>query len=209
MKAKIRVRDDDVLLSSSSKGDEFTKFKMVHEWIQEVPDRLIHVPTILVTEIQKFPKCIEYIREETAEGRMAPEIHGLKHHDYAALTTAEIVLELDECQEWIYKNLGCTPHKFYTPWGAGADERGAHIKGAAKSLGLELVTCENIHKMDGRYGVIRTLMDGKDISYLEGDEIFLHWWQNVTRLKRIIEVIKHGSWGSAKAANKKLFREEK
>lgn len=205
----IRVRDDDVLNSSSGKGDPFTKFKMIHEWVCEVPDTLIHVPTILVTEIQEFPECIEYVREETAEGRMAPQIHGLTHRDYASLTTPEIVMELDECQEWMHKNLGCIPTKFYTPWGAGADERGSHIKGAAAMLGLELVTCEHIHKMDGRYGVVKELKNGRDISYLEDDEIFLHWWQNVTRLKRIVEVIKHGSWEEAKAVNRKLFKEEK
>jgi hypothetical protein len=204
----IRVRDDDVLNHSSGKGDEFKKFKMVHEWICEVPDTLIHVPTILVTEIQDFPECVEYVRQETAEGRMLPEIHGLTHKDYASLTPSEIVLELDECQEWIHKNLGYTPTKFYTPWGAGADERGKHIRGAATSVGLELITCEHIHKMNGRYGVVRQLKDGKDISYLEDDEIFLHWWESMARLKRIIEVIKFGSWESAKAANRKLFREE-
>jgi peptidoglycan/xylan/chitin deacetylase (PgdA/CDA1 family) len=205
----IRVRDDDVLLSSSGKGNEFEKFKMVHEWICEVPDTLIHVPTILVTEIQEFPECIEYVREETAEGRMLPEIHGLKHHDYASLTSAEIILELDECQEWIFKNLGCTPTKFYTPWGAGADTRGAHIRPAAATLGLETITCEHIHKMNGRYGVVKELKDGRDISYLDNDEIFLHWWESMARLKRIIEVVKHGSWEAAKAANRKLFKEEK
>ncbi len=209
MKAKIRVRDDDVLLGSSSKGDEFKKFKMVHEWICEVPDTLIHVPTILVTEIQEFPKCIEYIREETAEGRMLPEIHGLSHKDYADLSEKEIVAELNVCRDWIDYKFGHEATKLYSPWGAGADERGAHIKPAAASTGIELVTCENIHKLDGRYGVVQELKNGRDISYLEDDEIFLHWWQNVTRLKRIVEVIKFGSWESAKAANKKLFKEEK
>jgi peptidoglycan/xylan/chitin deacetylase (PgdA/CDA1 family) len=204
----IRIRDDDVLMHSSSKGDEFTKFKMIHEWICEVPDSLIHVPTILVTEIQEFPDCIEYIRQETAEGRMLPEIHGLTHHDHAALTAKEISMELSECQDWIFDNLGHTPTKFYTPWGAGSDARGAHIKGAAKDVGLELVTCEQIVKLEGRLGVINALKAGWDIKYLNGGEIFLHWWQNATRLKRVIEVIKHGSWAEAKAECK-LHRETK
>ncbi len=204
----IRIRDDDVLLSSSSAGDEFKKFKMVHEWICEVPDRLIHVPAILVTEIQEFPEAIEYIRQETAEGRMLPEIHGWSHKDYASLSSAEIVLELRDCKAFIRKEFNHTATKFYTPWGAGADERGKHIRGAAAAVGLEMITCENIHKMNGRYGVVRELKDGRDIDYLEGKEIFLHWWENVTRLKRIIEVIKHGSWEEAKAANRKLFRDD-
>ena len=68
-----------------------------------------------------------------------------------------------------------------------------------------MVTCEHIHKMNGRYGVVQQLMDGRDISYLDGEEIFMHWWEGGARLKRIIEVAKHGSWEAAKDANKKLF----
>ena len=203
----ISVRDDDVLIGSSSTTDPLAKLKMVHEWICEVPKTLIHVPTILVTEIQEFPECIEFVRQETAEGRMRPEIHGLRHIDYAALEYDEIVNQLEYCRGWIKRKLGCDVTRFYTPWGAGEDKRGAHIRPAAAAVGLELVTCADIHKMNGRYGVIQELMDGRDISYLDGDEIFLHWWENVTRLKRIVEVIKHGDWASAKAANKKLFKE--
>ena len=206
---RIRVRDDDVLIGSSSTYDPLEKFKMVHGWVCEVPDTLIHVPTILVTEIKEFPKAIEFIRKETAEGRMHPEIHGLSHKDYASLTSAEIVLELKECKEFILKEFDYKALKFYTPWGAGADERGKHIRGAAAAVGLEMITCENINKMNGRYGVIQELKDGNNINYLEGKEIFLHWWENVTRLKRIVEVIKHGSWEEAKAVNRSLFREEK
>ena len=115
------------------------------------------------------------------------------------------MLELEECQEWIFKNLGHKATTFYSPWGAGSDERGKHIRGAAASLGIKLVTCEHINKMNGRYGVIQQLMDGRDLSYLDGQEIFLHWWQGGARLKRIVEVAKHGSWEEAKKANRKLF----
>ncbi len=205
----IGVRDDDVLIGTKSTNNPLKKFQMVHEWICEVPEKLIHVPTILVTEIQEFPEAIKFIRQETAEGRMVPEIHGLEHIDYAALEHDEIVNQLEYCRGWIKKNLGCDVTRFYTPWGAGFDERGAHIRPATESIGLELVTCEDIHKMNGRYGVIQELKDGNTIDYLDDKEIFLHWWENVTRLKRIVEVIKHGSWENAKAANKMLFREEK
>ncbi len=202
----IRVRDDDVLLGSSSWEDELGRLKQVHAWICEVPEKFIHVPAILVTEIQEFPECIEWIREETAEGRMLPEIHGWSHKDYASLTPAEIVLELRDCKEFIRKEFNHTATKFYTPWGAGADVRGKHIRGAAAAVGLEMVTCEKINKMTGRYGVIRQLMDGHTVDYLDGDEIFMHWWEGGARLKRIIEVAKHGSWDEAAKHNKKLFR---
>jgi len=204
----IRVRDDDVLISSKGTDNPLKKLQMIHEWMLEVPDKLIHVPTILVTEIQEFPEAIEWIRQETLEGRMLPEIHGLSHKDYAALTPDEIKRDMEYCRDWIYVHLGHRPTKFYTPWGAGFDARGAHIRPACAEIGIEVVTCEHINKLNGRYGVVQNLKDGKSIDYLEGDEIFLHWWESMARLKRIVEVIKHGSWEAATAANKRLFREE-
>ena len=207
MNSKIGVRDDDVLVGSSSTDNPLKRFQMVHEWICEVPDTLIHTPTILVTEIQEFPDCIEYVREETAEGRMMPEIHGLKHINYATLTFDEVVNHLDHCKEWIKREFNYDATRWYTPWGAGEDEAGAHLRPAAAAIGLKLVTCKNIVKLKGRYGVVQELRDGRNISYLNGNEIFIHWWENASRLKRVIEVIKHGSWNEAAAANKELFAE--
>ena len=202
----IRVRDDDVLLPSESYSSELGRLKQIHEWICEVPDRLIHVPAILVLEIQEFPEAIEWIRQETLEGRMLPEIHGLSHKDYAAMTEKEIVAELNVCRDWIDYKFGWQATQFYSPWGAGADMRGAHIRSAAESTGINLVTCEDITKLCGRYGVVQELMDGRDIDYLEGKEIFLHWWEGGSRLKRVVEVIKHGNWAEAVKHNKELFR---
>ena len=202
----IRVRNDDVMLPSSSYDDGLGRLKQIHAWICEMPEKFIHVPTILVTEIQEFPECIEWVREETAEGRMLPEIHGLTHMDYASLTSAEIVLELRDCKAFILKEFNHHATKFYTPWGAGADERGKHIRGAAAAVGLEMVTCEHINKMTGRHGVIQQLMDGRSVDYLDDDEIFMHWWEGGARLKRIIEVAKHGSWVEAVKHNRRLFR---
>ncbi len=201
----IRVRDDDVLLPSSSYSSELGRLQQLHEWICEVPDKMIHVPAILVLEIQEFPEAIKWIQKETAEGRMLPEIHGLSHKDYAALTEKEIVADLNVCRDWIDYKFGHEATKFYSPWGAGADERGAHIRPAAASTGIELVTCKNINKLCGRYGVVQELMDGRSLDYLDGQEIFMHWWEGGSRLKRVIEVAKHGSWEEAKKANRKLF----
>jgi peptidoglycan/xylan/chitin deacetylase (PgdA/CDA1 family) len=202
----IRVRNDDVLLPSSSYSSELGRLKQIHEWICEVPDTLIHVPAILVTEIQEFPEAIEWIQNETWLGRMQPEIHGLSHKDYAALSTYEIQCDMEHCRDWIDDQFGYEPTKFYSPWGAGADTRGAHIGPACAEVGIELVTCENISKLCGRYGVVKEMRDGRDISYLGDDgEIFMHWWEGGSRLKRVVEMIKHGSWDAAKKANRKLF----
>ena len=201
----IRVRDDDVLLRSSSYEDELGRLKQVHGWICEAPDTLIHVPAILVLEIQEFPEAIEYIRQETAEGRMLPEIHGLSHKDYANLSEKEIQADLNVCRDWIDYKFGHVATKFYTPWGAGEDDRGAHIKPAAAAIGIEVVTCEHINKLQGRYGVCQLLKDGHPLSYFDGGEIFMHWWEGGSRLKRVVEVAKHGSWEAAKKENRRLF----
>ena len=203
----IRIRDDDVLVPSSSWKDELGRLKQIHEWLCEIPDTFIHVPTILVLDIQEFPECIEWIGQETKEGRMLPEIHGLSHKDYASMTEKEIVADLNVSRDWINYRFGHEATKLYTPWGAGADERGAHIRPAAASTGIELVTCENLTELTGRYGVIQQLMDGRSIDYLNGGEIFMHWWTGGSRLKRVVEVAKHGSWEEAKAQNRKLFSE--
>ena len=80
----IYLRDDDVLVSSSS-SQGLKRFKQIHNWVAEVPG-ILHIPTILVTEIQQFPEGIEFVREETAKGKMRPELHGLEHIDYNKLS---------------------------------------------------------------------------------------------------------------------------
>lgn len=193
----IRVRDDDVLLPSSSTDDPFGKFSKVHRWICEVPDHVMHVPTILVTEIQQFPQAIEYIRTETAEGRMEPQLHGLEHIDYGKLDYQEVCNHLNICRDWMINNLGVNPTRFMTPWGASQP----HLHAAAAACDYELVDCSRIHKLAGRNGVVDRLRSGESPDYLENDEIFLHWWESGLRLKRVLETIKHGSWAEAERVN--------
>src|SRR3990167_5839336 len=80
----IRMRDDDVLVPSSSWKDVFGRFRQVHAWIVDCP-QMIHVPTLITEELSDFPECVEYIKFETRLGRMAPELHGALHVDYAKL----------------------------------------------------------------------------------------------------------------------------
>lgn len=205
----IRIRDDDVLIPSSGWSNGLGRLQQIHAWICEVPDVLIHVPTILITEIQQFPECIDFVRNEAAEGRMEPQVHGLKHIDYADLTPDEIKRDLSACISWIKEHLGVTPTMWYTPWGAGFDDRGGHLPHAAEEVGLKIVGTrpEEICKIRGQYGVPRRLEDGASLSVFDGKEIFVHWWEGGARLKRIVEVAKHGSWAKAKAApeNSELF----
>ena len=77
----IRIRIDDVLWKSSDYDHVRAKNQLqkIHRWLVQAPSLLIHVPTILVTEIAAWPDVIEWIREETAEGRMSPQLHGYQH----------------------------------------------------------------------------------------------------------------------------------
>lgn len=197
---KIRIRNDDVLVDSSGrhKGKEVGRFRGFHKLVCQDLRHFIHVPAILVKEIQEFPDCIEYIKAETAAGRMLPEIHGWEHKDYAALTPEAIVIEISAAKGFIQDQFNYTPKFWYSPHGAGADVRGAHLKWAAEELGLTLVTCENIIKpsvlaedvravagLDRRTGKIpmpQTMTKEQLLAKWEGKEIFRHWWEGVGAL---------------------------
>lgn len=203
----IRVRDDDVLMDSSQWSDAFGRFKQVHEWIQDTEGQIIHVPAILVHPIQLYPNCIDYIAKETKAGLMEPEIHGLEHIDYANLPVSAIVKHLQECVKFIQNEFNWNPTKWYTPWGAGSDERGAHLNDAARIVGvLRIGTREHeIRKLKGS-GAAITKARNNDFKALAKKEIFMHWWEGGARLARICKTVKHGSWEEAAKHNRKLFQ---
>lgn len=185
---KIRVRDDDVLIGSSSWDNSLGRFQQVHNWCLRSP-LVIHVPSILVTEIQQFPEAIEYIKAETKRNKMEPQIHGLSHIDYAKLPIEEVKEHLKICKDWINNNMDYLPTKWYTPWGANA----AHLYDAAQEEHLELIDCSNLLKLNGRFGVIQALKEGHDpIRFLLGKEIFMHWWEGGQRLNRVMSAIING-----------------
>lgn len=201
----IYVRDDDVLIGSSAHSDPLARFKMIHGWITETPG-LLHVPAILkhhvIAEgspgILGFPGAIEYIREETQEGRMRPEIHGLEHVNYAALDKDVIAAHLREMKDFLFETWDVEATKWYTPWGANAP----HLYEAASEEFLELVDCSKINKLRGRHGIIQRLKDGHGLDWLQEDEVFMHWWEGGVHLRRLVETVKHGSWEAAVEANK-------
>lgn len=113
----IYIRDDDVLVRSRAYVDSFAQFVKVHETICS-NERVKHVPAILTSEIQEFPQCVAYIRQETEAGRMVPEIHGYQHVDYGKLHEDEVARHLAYCTKFHEDNFGVRPTKFFTPWGA-------------------------------------------------------------------------------------------
>lgn len=207
----IYVRDDDVLIGSSGFEDPVAHFKKVHGWICEAPGKVMHVPTILMYNNVKnrdkgiigFPEAMEFIEAETAAGRMQPEIHGYEHKDYKPMPVSEVVTELEVCKEFMWCSFGVEAKKWYTPWGANAP----HLYEASAEAGLELVDCSRINKLAGRFGVVQNFREGRTPEYLEDDEIFFHWWEGGLRLKRAIEVIKHGDWKTAAENNEAWFSE--
>jgi len=206
----IYIRDDDVLIDSSGHTDSFKRFIEVHEMICDV-EGVLHVPAILVHNVIKddtrgivgFPGAVEFVREETAAGRMRPEVHGWEHIDYAKLSFAEIVEHLRRCKDFIHTNFNREPEIWYTPWGANKQ----HLHDAAEQENLKLVDCTQINKLSGRFGVVQQLRDGKNAFELFNEkEIFFHWWEHGNRLRRVLECLKHeGSWEQAKKVNKELF----
>jgi len=207
----IFVRDDDVLIHSSSWDDAFGRFRQIHDWCL-LSDRFLHVPYILFHHVIKddtpgilvFPEAIAYIREQTQDGRMRPEIHGWEHVDYGARSEDEVREHLKLCKAKMHELFDVEATSWATPWGANQP----HLYEAAAKEGLKLIDCNpnTINKMQGQHGVVQRLKDGTDISFLEGEEIFLHWYEGGSRLLRIIQVGIHGSWDAAKEANRELFR---
>lgn len=207
----IYVRDDDVLIHSSSHQDPFKHFQTVHNWILE-SDKLLHVPAILMHNVKKdgtvgllgFPEAIEYIKSETKEGKMRPEIHGYEHVDYGKLSVEIICSHLKMCKEFLWSSLDAVATTWFSPWGANQP----HLYEAADKERLKLVDCSKINKLAGEHGVVQRFRQGhKPEDFLEEDEIFFHWWEGGMRLRRAIQVIKHGSWQAAKEANGKWFSE--
>ncbi len=202
MESKLRVRDDDVLRASSDwKGREFERFKRIHSWMIEYPElEIMHVPAIVVNEIMDYPECVEYVVQETKEGRMAPEIHGLEHIDYCHQPRELVEEHIEQCLEWFDKTLDLRPTRFYTPWGGMnpffteiAEGYGLTATGVNTSLDVACVA-KNLRL--GGYGV----------GAIEGKELFMHWWNRGIRLKRVIMAIKHGSWeAAAKAEDSKEY----
>jgi hypothetical protein len=185
----IYIRDDDVLMPSSGIQDPFKKFRRIQNWLKEVPQHFMHVPAILVTEIQQFPKCIDFVREETKEGRMEPELHGYEHIDYGRLTLNEVKNHLEMSLEWMKEEFEVVPKKWYTPWGGhnGTMEEAAH------SFNLEMVTTANIVRPSNFLDMIK-----KHGPILDQDvEIFMHWWNRGLRLRKITGIYKCGSYKNA------------
>lgn len=222
----LRIRDDDVLVRSSSWGDPFERFKELHEWIAETEGKVVHVPTVLVREIQEFPDCIAYIKEHTARGTMEPQLHGLTHIDYSRLAfpaeklpprgrvkhdgfTAEEITwheralkaHLGFSRGWMFDEFDQPPTKWYTPWGAD----NAYLRAAAAWAKLELVGTDNLFEISAACEMFRNGASLEDVE--KRGEIMIHWWQRGERVRRVCAAARHGSWAEAVKQEPAIFGE--
>ena len=195
----IYVRNDDVLIHSSSWTRPLMRMQQIHEWIQDVKNwPVMHRPGILTTEIQEHPECIEWIKEETLQRRMDPQLHGVEHVDYGKFTYDGLIEQLKIGKGWMEDNLTVTPTLWYTPWGAGEAVGQEWMWKAAAQVDLQLVSCAKINKLNGRYGMVQIAKEGHDLrKFLHEKEIFMHWWERGERLQRVLKAIDAGSWEAA------------
>ena len=209
----IRLRDDDVLVPSSSWGSPFDRFKELHEWVAASNGTVVHVPTVLVKDVQRFSECIDYMERHTDLGTMEPQIHGLEHIDYSRLglpankvpargkldlsqfTPGEqtahqiaVLKHLDACMFWFQDNLGRLPTKWYTPWGAD----NALLRQVAEYKQLELVGTDKLFPIKEALNMLKS---GSSIADVEKrGEVFIHWWERGRRVQRLCVAAKHGSY---------------
>lgn len=168
----IYVRDDDVMVASSSHKDPVGRFRGVHDTI--VKAGAMHRPSILIAEIQQFPDAIEFIKLETQAGRMQPQFHGLRHIDYGKLTSDQIKDHI-QIGQLVFMKWGLDPFtRFYTPWGASSDT----IMLACADENVLMVDC------DTDYYPATNVRRDPDASYkkYKDKEIMIHWWEGMGKL---------------------------
>lgn len=177
----LRIRVDDVMTTSRafSKEKAEARFETIHGWI--VDGNAIHVPTILVKDIQEFPNTIELLKEETKNFKLFPEIHGYEHIDYSKLTEEEILKHLKLCLEWFQDVLKIHPTIWATPWGSKGN---LPMKDAARKLGLKIEGVENTIPPK----LALELLEQYPVSALP--TVMTHWWEKGLSLKKICQFIK-------------------
>ena len=196
----IRVRTDDVMVSSKDfPGEEGVgRFRAIVKWLAEAPDRIEHVPMVLVKEIQEFPTAVAFLKEQVKAGIIYPQVHGYEHVDYKVKRFDMIVEDLKRCKGWFETTLGYTPTIFATPWGASAQ----HIKDAAAAVDMVVETTEGTLEVPFVTGELRR---GIPLTTFDGRVILAHWWERGTRLQRLGLAAKHGSWVQAAIAQPGAF----
>jgi len=179
----IRLRIDDVMVKSEAWDKERSenRFKTIQQWVNEAGGSVIHIPTILVGEIQDFPNTVEFIKEETARYRMFPEIHGWAHINYDEVDEDEIDRHLNFCLEWFRDVLNIRPGIWCLPWGG---EGLPHVHSAANRAGLVVESVS--HCISPTEALQKLETEGIDqFNYT----ILDHWWSKGNAIQRICKMV--------------------
>lgn len=183
-----------------AKGPE-QRFQQIQRWCLE-DSMFMHTPTILVKDIADYPSTISYIKEQTQEGRMDPQIHGYVHEDYGRMTKEVISEHLSKCKEWFDQQDLPAPTLWYTPWGANNET--IQEAGAEAQLRVVGVSPREIAFPGAILDAMRRT--NKDLATLLGPrDIFMHWWERGNRVRRVISAGKFVSIANAQRNEPELW----
>lgn len=189
------LRNDDILDDTMTKkfaGKEFERYRFFNKMAQETNGKAIHRPTILCTEIMRFPTALEYTREEWKKGTMDVQLHCWDHKDYVHKGKVEIKDMLKRCQDWFDLHLQQQFSLWATPWGGNTSQ----AQEACAELGL---TLEGVDKILTPGAVVSHFKAGGTLSSIDGRTCMFHWWNKGNNVFRLCEILKHGNYQTAQA----------
>jgi hypothetical protein len=198
-----RIRFDDILWATGDpkvKGKEFQKFKKHINWCKDIDVPL--APAILCQNIEEFPECLQYVREQTWEGVMHPDLHGWTHGPYGDLSVPEISKHLERALEWFDANLGVMPIRWVTPHGANSHA----IQAAAQKY--DLIVEDTGYPVIDQKAADSRLRETGDVTLLDDRVLMVHWYEKGLRLYRIAKVIQYKNIPDAIEASKADLNEK-
>lgn len=190
------IRIDDVLTVSSDpkvKGKELQKLQKHVNWAYEVG--LPVSVAVLCQDIEAFPDAIAYLKEERNSGRMAVQLHGWDHENYAVRSAQVISNHLSNSLRWFREHMDGLPTKWITPHGADS----VVMREVAAHYGLTVETTAS--PVIDQKVADRLVRKAKDISPLTDKTVMVHTWERGLRLYRICQVYKHGTVEAAMKAS--------
>lgn len=195
----IRFRIDDVMWDSSGwdRKRATNRFSAFHHIIAETHGA-IHVPALIVKDIENYPEVKDLVIKETLANRMFPQIHCYEHVNYEHLPKRKIEIHLINCLQWFHKNIQLhQPTLWITPWGSEGTE---DMREVAKRWYLRIEGTKNTLSPQV---ALDTLKKHDTPAILHGQTIMDHWWTKGSKILRICQVIKRGSYQEAVLADKK------
>lgn len=188
-----RVRIDDVMWSTSDKtmvGKEVQKFQKYVRWCQNT--NITVVPAILCNDIEKFPECIVWLKDEIEKGKLVScDLHGWEHVDYGSMSLFEIREHLEKALTWFETVKLPLPIRWVTPWGANSPA----MQQAATEF--DIIIEDTTHPVIDQAVADSQLRITRDPDILKDKVLMCHWWDRGLRLYRICQVLYYNSVAEA------------